>query len=699
MITHYLHKYPFLRLLLPMTAGIIAGNFLFFHCQKSWLWFWMPLYACSVLFLSASYYLKRHAWRWVSGISASLCFFVLGINNISWRLQQTSYTFPETKSVYRAVIMEKPKTKEKYLLCRAYLLENRDSLSVVYPRKNILLYIQKDSISGCLRRGDEVLFSTRLSSPHNNGNPGEFNYARYLAHKAVSGIGFVTSGNWKITANKIHYSLMHTALECRDKILLLYDKLEFQGDELAVLSALTIGYQEELSEGIRESYSVSGASHVLSLSGLHFALLYGFIFFFLKRIPDKLPGIKIFQITTILILIWGFAFITGLTPCIVRSALMCSLFALSEFRRRNYISLNTLAAAGLLMLLYNPCWIFDVGFQLSFCAVASILLLQPRLYRIWSVKNRILKYCWGITTVSIAAQVGAAPLVLLYFSRFSTHFLLTNLLVVTLVTVIMYTAIIMLIIPPLPVIQFFVAGIVDRLIKTLNSTVRWIEQLPLSSMDNIWVYQWEVVGFYIMILLLVCFLHFKRVKYLHVLLVCLLITYCYRTVMRNNGQVEKSLMFYNVRNCPAVHCIASTGESWLTYADSISDRKRLPRMVSRYWMRLHLPEPHFVVSNYRDNHFFYQNNLLYFYGKWICIVNNNHWHNKETVQPLKIDYLYLCKGYGGHLESLIRLFSTKNVIIDSSLSEYYRQSIIDECKRLEIDFVSLAENGAFCVKI
>ncbi|KAA6311730.1 hypothetical protein EZS27_037203, partial [termite gut metagenome] len=240
---------------------------------------------------------------------------------------------------------------------------------------------------------------------------------------------------------------------------------------------------------------------------------------------------------------------------------------------------------------------------------------------------------------------------------------------------------------------------VDRLIKTLNAIVRWIEQLPFSSMDTIWVYQWEVVGFYVMILLLVCYLHFKRVKYLHALLVCMLIVGCYHTVMRNNDQVHKSLVFYNVRNCPAVHCITSTGESWLTYADSISDMKRLRRAVSAHWMRLHLSEPYSVVSNYRDKYFFYQNNLLYFYGKWICIVNDNHWHNKEPVQPLKIDYFYLCKGYCGHLESLIRLFSTKKVIIDSSLSEYHKRSIIDECKRLEIDFVSLAENGAFCVRI
>jgi competence protein ComEC len=129
------------------------------------------------------------------------------------------------------------------------------------------------------------------------------------------------------------------------------------------------------------------------------------------------------------------------------------------------------------------------------------------------------------------------------------------------------------------------------------------------------------------------------------------------------------------------------------------DRKRLPRAVSGYWRRLRLPEPHSVVYPYREPHFFYQNKLLYFHGKWVCMVNDNQWHNKATDQPLQIDYLYLCKGYDGHVEALTGIFSTKKVIIDSSLSPYHKRRMIDECKRLGIDFVSLAENGAFRVKI
>lgn len=120
------------------------------------------------------------------------------------------------------------------------------------------------------------------------------------------------------------------------------------------------------------------------------------------------------------------------------------------------------------MLLVNPAWLFDVGFQLSFLAVLSILMIQKPVYQLLPVKSRIGKYVWGLMSVSIAAQIGTAPLVMLYFSRFSTHFLLTNLVVIPLVTVTLYAAVLMLLLTPLPAVQFVMAGAVRFLLKVLN---------------------------------------------------------------------------------------------------------------------------------------------------------------------------------------------------------------------------------------
>lgn len=179
------------------------------------------------------------------------------------------------------------------------------------------------------------------------------------------------------------------------------------------------------------------------------------------------------------------------------------LVALHSFSACGKMALNTLGATAFLMLLFKPVWLFDVGFQLSFSAVAAILLLQPGLYGLVSVKNTVLRKIWGLATVSVAAQVGTAPLVMFYFSRFSTHFLLTNLWVIPLVSLIVYAAVVLLVLTPFPGLQQVVADMVEGLVRVQNLSLRWIEQLPWASIDHVWVDMWDVVLFYFC-LLLVC---------------------------------------------------------------------------------------------------------------------------------------------------------------------------------------------------
>lgn len=231
-----------------------------------------------------------------------------------------------------------------------------------------------------------------------------------------------------------------------------------------------MGYKEGLSEEIRESFSVSGSSHVLALSGLHIGFLYALLWFCLRWLPGRWRAMAVLRTLLIIAFLWGFAFFTGLSASVVRSVFMFSLFALSGLSRRKNFSLNTLSAVAFFMLLCRPVWLFDVGFQLSFCAVTAILLLQPRIYR-WfpGVHSRIGHYLCSLMSVSIAAQIGTAPLVLLYFSRFSTHFLLTNLLVIPLVSFIMYTTVIMLLFTPYFPLQSIIAIGVKWLIGLLNS--------------------------------------------------------------------------------------------------------------------------------------------------------------------------------------------------------------------------------------
>lgn len=475
MLFAWLHRYPFLRLLCPLVVGIYCGDELFFQRQSGRIAFGVIL----LLFLSFGgliffFNRKHYSGRWLFGSCLLLFCFTLGTGLMNRELRQAESVFPQKETTYRLIVTEQPQVKEKSVLCRVLLIEQIDSVSgrLALDHK-ALLYFTKDSLSEHLRSGDELLVYTKLSPPVNNGNPDEFDYARFLFRRQVAAIGFAYADNWKVISRGTMRSFRQQAMDCRESVLSVYRRLGFRGDDLAVLSALTIGYKEELSEDIRETYSISGASHVLALSGLHIGFLYLLLCFCLRWLPERWRMVVLLRTLLILLSLWAFAFFTGLSASVVRSVVMFSLFTLAGLSGRTNFSLNTLLIAAFFMLLCRPSWLFDVGFQLSFCAVAAILLIQPCIYRLIPVAgSRIGRYIWGLMSVSIAAQIGTAPLVLLYFSRFSTHFLLTNLLVIPLVSLIMYVAVIMLLLNPLPFLQELAAAALRGLVGALNHCVR-----------------------------------------------------------------------------------------------------------------------------------------------------------------------------------------------------------------------------------
>ena len=693
MSTFYIHRYPYIRLIIPWITGVFCGDHFF---DRSWELFWsiLALGLCIAL-LFVLYFLKRHSLRWCFGLAVSILCFIGGWLGITWQLQHAVYSFPEEETVYRVLITDAPQAKEHTYLCQTLLKERRDTAGTYPIERTAILYLQQDSAVTRLKSGDELLISARISPPLNNRNFDEFDYARFLMRKGISGTGYVASGKWTKQDGMNNLDLKSIASSCRRKMISLYQKLGFSGDELAVLSALTIGDKTELSDSVRESYSVAGASHILALSGLHIGLLYTLLFFILKPIARRGNiGRVIRSVLLLLILLWAFAFFTGLSPSVVRSVSMFSILAMADMVGRQPLSLNTLAAAAWLMLFCNPAWLFDVGFQLSFLAVASILLIQKPIYHLITVKGRIGKYIWGLISVSVAAQIGTAPLVMFYFSRFSVHFLLTNLVVIPFITIILYAAVIMLLLTPLSWLQIVVAEGVKKLLEGLNFFVRWVEQLPYASIDGIWLYQSEILGIYIVGFLLTYYFMNRRYRNLLICLFTILLLGTYHATLYWLDRPRTSLVFYNVRGCPAVHCIESDGRSWINYVDTIPNEKRLKRMAANYWKHHHLLPPKEITGDCRYMVLNRQQQIISYHGCHICVINDNHWRNKTTVSPLYIQYLYLCKGYDGHLEELAQVFSFSYVILDASLSEYRRHLLESECKQSGLRFISLSDEGS-----
>jgi len=280
-------------------------------------------------------------------------------------------------------------------------------------------------------------------------------------------------------------------LNQRSKLLARFADNGIDGDAYAVVSAMALGDKSALTRDIKDVYSVSGASHVLALSGLHLGIIYMLLSLFLPR--RRWPALS--QLFIILS-VWTFVFLVGMSVSVVRSAIMLTVYGLLSIGNRDKMSINALAFTAIAMLMWNPAWLFDVGFQMSFMAVFSILLFVPLFEDVFPaeylMEHRWIKRIWGLVTVSCSAQLGVAPLIAFYFGRFSTYFLLSNFIVIPAAIVILWLSIVVLVFPSLAYLLLYI-------VQWLNGVLLRINNIPGACIDNLHPSILQVVLIYVLI--------------------------------------------------------------------------------------------------------------------------------------------------------------------------------------------------------
>lgn len=299
-----------------------------------------------------------------------------------------------------------------------------------------------------------------------------------------------------------------SALVFRDKLLQRFSDMGFNGQAYAVLAAMALGDKSSLSDELKEEYSVSGASHVLALSGLHLGIIYAILSLLFSR-----RRWQIVSQVLILLAIWSYVFIVGMSASVVRSAVMLTVYSFVSLLNRNRLSLNTLSVAAVVILADSPLYLYDVGFQMSFAAVLFIIIFYRQLLEVMpgSIRNiPIIKQIWQMTAVSVAAQIGVAPLIAFYFGRFSCYFLLTNMIVVPAATVILYGAVLTAAVSFLPWLQTLLAGLLLKVVILLNACVSFVAALPGASVDGIRIGLLQLLLIYILIFALSVLGHYCR---------------------------------------------------------------------------------------------------------------------------------------------------------------------------------------------
>lgn len=676
-----LSSHPILRLTIPLATGIFLSDIFL----RSRLCLQAHGIALTLLLGFLIYLLrtKSYRYRWLFGGVLYTFLLITGslVTQLKWK--QTDSHWPDYQ-VYKGFVLEPPEIKAKTVSC---LLETQ--------RRKVLLHIVRDSASLSLKTGDEMLYCAKIRRPKNAGNPYEFDYAEWLLRQGVSGTGYVVSGKWEKLPSRHGLSLKQHALVFRQRIVELFRSWHYEDGDFAVLSALTIGYKEALTDELREDFAVAGISHVLAISGLHVGILWALLTFLFRPL-DKRSGGRIVKWALITSILWGYAFIAGLAASIVRAVTMCMLIELGHIRNNSISHLNILAVTAFFMLLYNPFYLFDVSFQLSFMAVLFILLFYRPLFNLLQVKNRLLRYFWGVICLSVTAQWGIVPLVMHYFSNFSVYFLFTNLIVAPLIPVIMYLAAAALAFFPIPLLSdLFVLGL-KYAIRLLTGTAEWVSGLPYSSVSSVFYTSFGTVVLYLLIVsVFVYMVDRKRLLFIRFLGAVFMASSFLLLQRGVDGDAKRTLVFYHMRNCPAIHLIERDGSSYLVVGSSGMQKDRFRYIAKSYWRRRHLLPPQAITANYRDENIWTVDGLISWHGKLIGRIDDDYWKNKETDYPLDLDILYLCKGFEEDMVSLRKLFDAKQIVLDASMNEYRRKRLKSECIELNLPVFDIAEKGSF----
>jgi competence protein ComEC len=499
----------------------------------------------------------------------------------------------------------------------------------------VLLYFNRDTISERLKYGQIVAVQTKLNPVENQGNPNEFNYKRYLRFHRISNRGYVKSEGFRILGNG-NPGIKGLLFKTRRSLIQILESAGLRESQLAVASALILGYRAELDKELMSAYAGAGATHVLAVSGLHVGIVYVILNFLLKFM-DKKRSTKITKTVLLVFLLFGYAGLTGLSASVFRAATMFSFVAIGEALKRDTNIFNTLAASAFCLIAYDPMIIMQVGFQLSYAAVIGIVLIQPRLFKLYAFNNRLLDWAWSITCVSIAAQIATFPLGLLYFHQFPNLFLVSNLLVIPAAAVILYVGFSLFVLSFWEPTLKFCGLILDRIIYGLNWVVVKIESIPYSVLTGIDISTFETLMIYFIIATTLIFVSLKNRKalYLSLAVTCLFTTLQIVEVYQQRSQ--RFLTMYNIRGETAIGLFNGTKVQFISSRELFENEQSMLFHVQHHWWNKGVSEIEFTELS--DSLF---NRVITWNGLNFSIVDLKT-DKSKTVKSLnsRLDFVYL----------------------------------------------------------
>jgi competence protein ComEC len=647
-----------------------------------------------------------------TGMVSAAIMFIAGLINMNIRHQhaQIINRMDLPRCVYLLQIYERPEIKERVVKTVARVKVISTSGSQESFGFKVMIYFEKDSQAIRLRPGSVLWADIRFTSIPPPRHPKEFDYRAYLAARNIFKQAFVRSGLWKPSTCFDNPNLKLLAFHLQDNLLRTYKKINLDKTLNSILEALTLGYRNDLDVQTRRAFSQAGVMHVMALSGFNVAII-AFALNYLLIALNLFQSGKVIKTLLIIMVIWSFAFVTGLSPSVTRAAVMITFVLAGKILLRHINTYNILFATAFFLLVLSPSLIADVSFQLSFTAVLGILVFHPVLYRLIHLRNHLADNIWKLFTVSCAAQLSTFPLTLYYFHQFPVYFWLTNLIVVPLASVIIITAGIYLLVSVIAPLALFTGKILAVLLEGLYRTVTVTEILPYALPDNIHISIHQTLVLWILVLSVGLFLIYRKTLFL--LIAMMLFSVFQSLDMAHQVKIrnQKVFMVSNMKGASVFNLIS--GRTCVIWGDSgmINKSKNMQYALSGFWIEHGVADNikwiqgnglYPSIENLNAVHCKYpllgDNYLITCCGKRMFFLTDNRLYRYSASYRLKVDLVIISGNTEPVLREMLKLLNMEMILLDSSVGNEKAFKWRNECLKFQIPCWNVADQGAYLWK-
>ncbi len=686
---------PFIRLLLPFAAGIIFQWYLQFPLIV------IVIAAVGFGMANGLYYLLPLAVRFklqpLQGALINLLLLTFGVL-VTWQkdVRHTNNWYGNyyKDSSYIVATIEEPLVeKTKSYKAEAVVQIILNAGTAINCNGKLLLYFAKDSATQQLHYGDRILINKNLQAIKNSGNPGAFNYERYAAFQQTFHNVFLKDKDWVLLPTKNVNSFKQFIFSARENVLASLQKNISSGkDELGIAEALLIGYTNDLDKDLVQAYSNTGVVHIIAISGMHLGLIYVMLVWLFARVP-LVNKSKLLQVILILGCLWLFSLLTGASASVLRSAVMFTFITIGNNLSKKSSIYNSLAASAFVMLCYNPYFLWDVGFQLSYLAVVGIIVFQKPIYNLFYIKNKWADNVWKLMAISLAAQILTFPICIYYFHQFPNLFLITNIIAVPLSSIILYAEIFLVAFSWIPFVGAYAGKITGWLVWLMNKIILTVNNFSFAVWDKIPATIMSTVLLYAVVIGISAWLINKNKILLKLSLFALLAFVIVHAWDKWQIKNQQKIIVYNVPQHQAIDLVHDSeykfiGDSVLLEDGMLQNFHLKPARVA-----LQLDNRGNAVAGCLQQPPFYQ------FGKKRILVIDKPLVFEPQQQKIDVDMIIISKSPKLYIPQLAAVFNCNQYVADASNSLWKIGKWKKDCEQLHLHLHSVPEKGAFIVDL